>query len=123
MNVPACDYSVSPAMSPGSCTYWVVAVNLQQLHDAGGNYCLQGDSFNPACANIGIRELLQHCDGWNTGGNDCFGYYSNSVQIFPNVSDSFDWVSAKSGFRDVFFVFLYILVVWAVVKVLNMGAK
>jgi len=81
---------VPPCPHPGSCTYWVVATQVTQVTDISGRSCyttLEGDvsaSFNPACANIGFDELLKFCDGWNSGGNDCFAYYSNVSQIFPN---------------------------------------
>jgi len=123
MNVPACKY-------PGSCTYWVVATQVTQVHDSSGNSCfttLPGAvkaSFNPGCANVGFNELLEFCDGWNTGGNDCFGYYSNAVQIFPDgPGSSLDFDSFRNGFSDFSDIFLMVFMAFVLVRLLGMAGK
>jgi hypothetical protein len=119
--------------SGGACTYWVVGVHLYQLGAPDGSPCFSESPgypyANPDCLGYGLPQIINRCGG-DTG---CVNYYTTSYQLGLSVPDtvyvaetsgsSFDWDYVNHGFRDAFFVFLFIFAVYAVVKVLSLSSK
>jgi hypothetical protein len=106
-----------------SCLRIVSSIRLDAMECLDGTPCYNSPT-PPCCYDIGIVELVARCGG-DAG---CIRYYSNTATYFPELSvDSdlppFDWSHINQGFKDSFFIFLFIFTIYCIVKVLNLPAK